>query len=427
MISQLRGVTRRTIWFHHLVPILPTAIVTQLAELTSMTLDNDPYDRLKQAVINRLLVSHEKRLDQHFAQVELELASWRVELLQIIPMETFVEFIVPHLHQLRMHPVQPLNTDSLLETTWINWRKRHHDPALHHVSIDGVPPHLGDGRARRDTMIQSATTTEFSVTRPGDVNPVVSMQGTPHAASREKSTQGSKGDDRAWLSPKLPPQCGRQEFKNTIPGRHRFRNVKKPIIGVDFLSRFRLLVNLRNHVIRDNVTSLQVVSYTWTRNSIGLNSLLPAGNPFSNILSEFSSIFLPQTTILDLKNKPVACTPINYASFSLQTVNELPLCTWSRRKTVTGDLVEIIGPSTELPWERRVDSNNRVYYVNHSTRTTTWHPPSANLLDNVTRWRQWYEIRSGQTNTDKTLLENLITSHLTVESVHDVVDVKTRT
>lgn len=46
-------------------------------------------------------------------------------------------------------------------------------------------------------------------------------------------------------------------------------------------------------------------------------------------------------------------------------------------------------------WERRVDSHNRVYYVDHTTRTTTWHPPSANLLDNVTRWRQWYELRSG--------------------------------
>lgn len=46
-------------------------------------------------------------------------------------------------------------------------------------------------------------------------------------------------------------------------------------------------------------------------------------------------------------------------------------------------------------WERRVDSSNRVYYVDHNTRTTTWHPPSANLLDNVTRWRQWYELRSG--------------------------------
>ncbi|CDI97827.1 NEDD4 E3 ubiquitin protein ligase WWP1 [Echinococcus multilocularis] len=46
-------------------------------------------------------------------------------------------------------------------------------------------------------------------------------------------------------------------------------------------------------------------------------------------------------------------------------------------------------------WERRLDQNNRVYYVDHNTRTTTWHPPSDHLLDNVVRWRQWYDMRAG--------------------------------
>nr|CDS28982.2 gag pol polyprotein [Hymenolepis microstoma] len=71
MIIRLRGVTKRTIWFQHLVPILPTAIVTRFAELISMPLDNDSYEWLKQAIISRLSVSREKRLDQLFAQVEL--------------------------------------------------------------------------------------------------------------------------------------------------------------------------------------------------------------------------------------------------------------------------------------------------------------------------------------------------------------------
>lgn len=36
-------------------------------------------------------------------------------------------------------------------------------------------------------------------------------------------------------------------------------------------------------------------------------------------------------------------------------------------------------PAGPLPpgWERRVDSMNRAYYVDHSTRTTTWHRPQA--------------------------------------------------
>nr|CDS29222.2 gag pol polyprotein [Hymenolepis microstoma] len=43
------------------------------------------------------------------------------------------------------------------------------------------------------------------------------------------------------------------------------------------------------------------------------------------------------------------CRPgCNYA-FDLQTAHGLPLCTWSRRKMVTGDHVETTGTSTELP------------------------------------------------------------------------------
>nr|CUU99809.1 gag pol polyprotein [Hymenolepis microstoma] len=71
MVIRLRGITKRTTWFQHLVPILPTAIVAQFAELTPMPPDNDSYDRLKQAIISRLSVPREKRLDQLFAQVEL--------------------------------------------------------------------------------------------------------------------------------------------------------------------------------------------------------------------------------------------------------------------------------------------------------------------------------------------------------------------
>ncbi len=42
-----------------------------------------------------------------------------------------------------------------------------------------------------------------------------------------------------------------------------------------------------------------------------------------------------------------------------------------------------------------MDANNRVYYVDHNTRTTTWHPPSEHLIHNVVRWRQWYDSRAG--------------------------------
>nr|CDS26255.1 gag pol polyprotein [Hymenolepis microstoma] len=92
-------------------------------------------------------------------------------------------------------------------------------------------------------------------------------------------------------------------FRREFPYVFLIADVKKPIIGTDFLSRFRLLVNFRDRVISADVTSLQVVCHNRTRNSFGLNSLLPAANPFSNILSEFPLVFRPQTTILELKRK----------------------------------------------------------------------------------------------------------------------------
>ena len=61
---------------------------------------------------------------------------------------------------------------------------------------------------------------------------------------------------------------------------------------------------------------------------------------------------------------------------------------------------------THCRWERRVDPNNRVYYVDHNMRTTTWHPPSENLLHNVVRWRQWYDLRAGNMRNHMSQLYN---------------------
>nr|CDS35169.1 hypothetical protein HmN_001001400 [Hymenolepis microstoma] len=52
----------------------------------------------------------------------------------------------------------------------------------------------------------------------------------------------------------------------------------------------------------DNVTSLQVVCSTDALNSFDMDVLLPVSNPFSNILSEFPSIFRVQSDILEPKH-----------------------------------------------------------------------------------------------------------------------------
>ncbi|XP_014012918.1 NEDD4-like E3 ubiquitin-protein ligase WWP1 isoform X3 [Salmo salar] len=52
-------------------------------------------------------------------------------------------------------------------------------------------------------------------------------------------------------------------------------------------------------------------------------------------------------------------------------------------------------PLGPLPpgWERRVDSNDRVYFVNHSTKTTQWEDPRTQGLQNEDPLPQGWEIR----------------------------------
>ncbi|KAL8612403.1 hypothetical protein ACOMHN_008388 [Nucella lapillus] len=45
-------------------------------------------------------------------------------------------------------------------------------------------------------------------------------------------------------------------------------------------------------------------------------------------------------------------------------------------------------------WERRVDQRGRVYYVDHNTRTTTWQRPNTETLNNWNNWQQWRNNRT---------------------------------
>nr|CDS33596.1 gag pol polyprotein [Hymenolepis microstoma] len=90
--------------------------------------------------------------------------------------------------------------------------------------------------------------------------------------------------------------------------------VRKPTIGADFLSKFRLLVNLRDRTLHDGVTSLQVLCLT----QILLR--LRSRNP--NIRYDTT---LPLKDSLSLLES-VACIPTNYvlASFDLQIAHGHP-------------------------------------------------------------------------------------------------------
>uniref|UniRef100_A0A0R3SF51 Reverse transcriptase domain-containing protein n=1 Tax=Hymenolepis diminuta TaxID=6216 RepID=A0A0R3SF51_HYMDI len=68
-------------------------------------------------------------------------------------------------------------------------------------------------------------------------------------------------------------------------------DIRKPIIGADFLSRFHLLANLDDSSVHDSLTSLLVVL-----GPIGLHSLLSVNNFLFHILSEYPSSSFWQIT-----------------------------------------------------------------------------------------------------------------------------------
>lgn len=60
---------------------------------------------------------------------------------------------------------------------------------------------------------------------------------------------------------------------------------------------------------------------------------------------------------------------------------------------------------TALPsgWESRLDPSGRVYYVDHNTRTTTWQRPSTNLINNLQQFRAWRTGRQMDQMADRFL------------------------
>lgn len=48
-------------------------------------------------------------------------------------------------------------------------------------------------------------------------------------------------------------------------------------------------------------------------------------------------------------------------------------------------------------WERRVDPQGRVYYVDHNRKTTSWQPPTAQNIQNYQHWQQQQQGSNLQT------------------------------
>ena len=57
-----------------------------------------------------------------------------------------------------------------------------------------------------------------------------------------------------------------------------------------------------------------------------------------------------------------------------------------------------VAQDEQLPpgWERRFDSRNRPYYVDHNTRTTTWQMPTTNNVANFHLWQNHRDQKQGE-------------------------------
>nr|CDS33867.1 gag pol polyprotein [Hymenolepis microstoma] len=289
---RLRGVTKRGTWFQYAVFELPNTIATQFKGIKSMPPDNNSYDRLKQ--LSTVYLCPKRNASGY---------EWNNEILKEL---------------------------------WVNC----------------LPE--GDAGALQDIMTRSATTTEHTGTRPGDVSLVIICGGKITQPLGKILCQAAKattepgyfpgrllyvfernskfrflldtGSEVSVIPRSAEKRCLQaigtsllvtnntkiptygQKFLDLDLGPCRefpfvflIADVRKPIIGANFLSKFQLLISFRDSALHDNVTSLQLVCSTQTINFFGLNAILPTPNPFSNILSEFPSIFHAQTEISESK------------------------------------------------------------------------------------------------------------------------------
>lgn len=72
---------------------------------------------------------------------------------------------------------------------------------------------------------------------------------------------------------------------------------KKTILGMEFLSKFNLVVNLK-----DSLTNFSVKCPKHTSESPGLHVILPSSDTFSFLASDYSCVFQPQLDVPPIKH-----------------------------------------------------------------------------------------------------------------------------
>ncbi|XP_017796720.1 PREDICTED: uncharacterized protein LOC108578232 [Habropoda laboriosa] len=111
--------------------------------------------------------------------------------------------------------------------------------------------------------------------------------------------------------------------------------VSKPIIGVDFLYHFGLLVDIRNQRLMDQVTSLSVPGLPANRSRQTIPSIktVYGGSMFHDLLQKFPDITRPEGTPTETKHStvhyvrtttgpPVTCKPRRLAPDRLKAATK---------------------------------------------------------------------------------------------------------
>lgn len=120
-------------------------------------------------------------------------------------------------------------------------------------------------------------------------------------------------------------------LRRNFPWRFVVANVTKPIIGVDFLSFYQLIVDIRNQKLIDSLTNVSTVTRVATSSTLVSSVKIPTGgnSRYHAILSEFPEITRPagipdivkhNTThhIRTTPGPPVSCSPRRLAPDKLK-------------------------------------------------------------------------------------------------------------
>ncbi|CAH8562769.1 unnamed protein product [Dicrocoelium dendriticum] len=91
-------------------------------------------------------------------------------------------------------------------------------------------------------------------------------------------------------------------LRRNFPFIFTIADVQKPIIGIDFLSKFGLVVDLRCGKLRDDTTSLSIPCKLASVNSLGLRILIPDDSQYCSLLRQFPSLIRASNDTSDPKH-----------------------------------------------------------------------------------------------------------------------------